>query len=121
MQRALEEYITVGRYQACLRQARRVFGRRRDAMLAALARCMPEGTRWTTPQGGLFLWLQLPNGLSAGELFPAAAQAGLIYAPGAFFFPTDPDPACLRLNFARQPVESIEEGIRRLGSVLRSQ
>ncbi len=120
MQRALEEYISVGRYQACLRQARRIFGRRRDAMLAALARYMPEGTRWTTPQGGVFVWLQLPDGISADALFPAAAQAGVIYAPGDYFFPRDPDPSCLRLNFARQPVEVIEEGIRRLGSVLRS-
>jgi DNA-binding transcriptional MocR family regulator len=119
IQYALNEYITVGRYQSCLRQARRIFGRRRDAMLSSLARHMPAGVRWNIPQGGLFIWLQLPEGMTADDLFPQAAKAGVIFAPGSFFFPSGKPCAFLRLNFARQSLEAIEEGMRRLGSVIR--
>ena len=118
IQRALNEYITVGRYQACLRRARRIFGRRREAMLAALTRHMPVGTRWSNPQGGMFIWLQLPDGILANDLFPGAAQAGILFAPGSFFFPGNRPCPFLRLNFACQPLDMIEEGIRRLGNVL---
>jgi GntR family transcriptional regulator/MocR family aminotransferase len=119
-QRALDEYITVGRYQACLRQARRIFGRRREAMLAALGRYMPAGTRWRNPQGGMFIWLELPGGMLADELFPRAAQAGVLFAPGSYFYPSGAPCPFFRLNFARQPLEAIEEGVRRLGGVLRA-
>jgi GntR family transcriptional regulator/MocR family aminotransferase len=117
-QRVLEAYITVGRYQACLRRLRHSFGQRRNTMLAALSRYMPPGTRWTTPSGGLFIWLQLPGGLSADAFFPTAGKAGVIYAPGSFFFYDGCPRPLLRLNFARQPPEIIEEGINRLGSAL---
>lgn len=118
MQRALETYITVGRYEACLRRARAVYGQRRDAMLTALTRYMPTGTRWFTPQGGLFIWLLLPEGLSANQLFPIAGEEGVIYAPGSFSFPQDGPEFYLRLNFAIQPADVIEEGVRRLGRVV---
>jgi GntR family transcriptional regulator/MocR family aminotransferase len=119
VQRALEEYITVGRYQACLRRARRIFGRRRDAMLQALERCMLPGVSWAAPQGGFFVWLRLPDGLTADELFPTVAKAGVLFAPGSLFFPSLLPGPYMRLNFARQPVDAIEEGIHRLGEVIK--
>jgi GntR family transcriptional regulator / MocR family aminotransferase len=119
VQRALDEYITVGRYQACLRRARRIFGRRRDAMLQALARYMPAGTRWTAPQGGMFVWLSLPDGRTADDIFPLAAKAGVLFAPGSLFYPDLRPSRCLRLNFARQSLAAIDEGIRRLGAAIR--
>jgi DNA-binding transcriptional MocR family regulator len=118
MQRALEAYITVGRYQAHLRRACQAYRRRRDTMLAALAHYMPPGTRWLTPQGGLFIWLQLPEGLSANELYPVAGKEGVIYAPGSVFFPCARVQSYLRLNFAMHPPDVIEEGIRRLGKAI---
>ncbi len=119
VQHALDEYLSVGRYQACLRQARRVYGKRRDAMLAALDRHMPPGVRWTTPAGGLFIWLTLPTGKSADDFLPFASRAGVIFAPGSYFTHNLENNPNLRLNFARQPVERIEEGIFRLGKALR--
>jgi GntR family transcriptional regulator/MocR family aminotransferase len=118
MQRALEAYITVGRYQAHLRRACREYRRRRDAMLEALARHAPPGVRWVKPQGGLFLWLRLPDGLSAGALYPAAIEEGVSFAPGSLFFPAQRKQPNLRLNFVSHPPEVVETGIRRLCSAI---
>jgi GntR family transcriptional regulator/MocR family aminotransferase len=115
MQRALEAYITVGRYQAHLRRACQIYLRRRDAMLDALGRYLPASAQYLPPQGGLFVWLQLPVGLSANELYPVAAEEGVTFAPGSLFFPAERTQPYLRLNFAMHPPDVIEEGIRRLG------
>jgi GntR family transcriptional regulator/MocR family aminotransferase len=119
MQHALDAYITVGRYQASLRKARFIFNHRRAVMLAALSRYMPAGVCWNNPLGGLYIWLQLPEELSADEFFFIAAKAGVIYAPGSFFFPNRDTHSFLRLNFARNPPYVIEEGIKRLGKALK--
>ncbi|HMA08674.1 MAG TPA: PLP-dependent aminotransferase family protein, partial [Ramlibacter sp.] len=121
VQRALEAYVTVGRYQAHLRRSCQEFRRRRDAMAAAIRSELPAGTRMDVPQGGLFLWLQLPNGLSADELLPPACDRGVNFAPGSGFFPeASGGRDWLRLNFAAQPSEAIEEGIQRLARAVRA-
>ena len=119
MQRAVDAYITVGRYKTHLRWACREYRRRRDAMLAALARHAPHETRWIVPQGGLFLWLRLPGGLSANELYPTAVEEGVSFAPGSLFFPGQREQSCLRLNFVSHSPEVVEEGIRRLGVAIK--
>jgi GntR family transcriptional regulator/MocR family aminotransferase len=115
IQRALEAYVTVGRYQAHLRRTCQSFRKRRDAMLLAINRHLPAGVHVDPPQGGLFVWLRLPGRLSADELLPIACKQGVAFAPGSTFFPNSPDGGpYLRLNFAAQPAEEIEEGIKRL-------
>jgi len=72
-----------------------------------------------SPQGGLFVWLRLPEGVSAVQLLPLAAEEGVEYAPGPRFFPQPADGArYMRLNFATQTPEGIDEGIRRLGRAM---
>ena len=120
VQRALEAYVTVGRYQVHLRRTCQVFRKRRDAMLEAVARYLPRGVLFEAPQGGLFVWLRLPDALSADELLPVACEEGVDFTPGSGFFL---DPAqgkeWLRLNFAIQPAEEIDAGMRRLGKAIR--
>ncbi len=118
IQRALDEYISVGSYQTHLRRACRQYRRRRDAMLAALGRRMPEGVRWRVPEGGLCLWLRLPQGASAIDLLPMAGEQGVAYAPGSFYFPAERPESFLRLNFAPHTPETIDEGVRRLARAL---
>lgn len=120
IQRALDAYVTVGRYQAYLHRSRQVFRRRRDAMLAAIARHLPADVSFDVPKGGLFIWLRLPAPLAAGDLLTAACREGVSFSPGNFFF-TDgvSGGKWMRLNFAAQPVDEIEEGIRRLGTCIR--
>ncbi len=120
VQRALEAYVTVGRYQAHLRRSSLEFRRRRDAMVTAIKRHLPASARVDVPQGGLFLWMQLPGGMSAEALLPAACEKGVSFAPGNGFFP---DPTCgtdwMRLNFTAQAPDEIEEGIKRLAKAMK--
>jgi GntR family transcriptional regulator / MocR family aminotransferase len=119
LQRAVEAYVTVGRYQAHLRRTVRRYRRRRDALVEALGRHLP-GLELTPPRGGLFLWARLPVGLSSRRLLEHALQAGVDFAPGARFFP-DPregDPY-LRLNFAAHEPEVLVEAVRRLARAMR--
>jgi GntR family transcriptional regulator/MocR family aminotransferase len=116
IQRALHDYVTVGRYQAHLRRSSQIFRKRRDAMLAALQRFLPGRLQFETPQGGLFLWINLPDGFSAGELLPIAIRQGVDFMPGSGFFLNPAEGAgWMRLNFVVQEERKIEEGIRRLG------
>jgi GntR family transcriptional regulator/MocR family aminotransferase len=120
IQRALEAYVTVGRYQAHLRRSCQIYRRRRDAMLQAIQRHLPDGVHVDPPQGGLFVWLRLPEPLSSGRLLPLAAEDGVTFAPGGIFFleGSEGEPY-LRLNFACQRPEEITEGIRRLGKAVK--
>ena len=118
LQRAVEAYVTVGRYQAHLRRSCQIYPRRRDAMLQAVQRHLP-GVQVETPQGGLYLWLRLPDGRSSADLLPLAQAQGVIFAPGGSFFPNPAEGApYLRLNFVTQRPDMIEEGIARLGRAL---
>jgi len=120
VQRALDLYVSVGRYQAHLRRCCRVFRERRDAMLEAIARRLPADCRLTRPRGGLFVWLRLPKSLSATSLLPVAHKEGVTFAPGPAFFPArEEGEPFIRLNFAAFSPEVIEEGIARLGRAMR--
>ncbi len=120
IQRALENYVTVGRYQAHLRRSCQIFRKRRNAMMESLHRHLPTGIRLDPPQGGLFLWLKLPDTLSADELLPLAVEEGVDFMPGSGFFTgADDGRNWLRLNFVVQPEEKIEAGILRLGKAVK--
>jgi GntR family transcriptional regulator/MocR family aminotransferase len=120
VQRALEAYVTVGRYQAHLRRSCQIFRRRRDAMLLAIRRYLPAGVRFDPPQGGLFIWLQLPKNLDSEKLLPLAWEEGLDFAPGNRFFPDGMNSTgWLRLNFVAQAPDQINEGIKRLGKAIK--
>lgn len=119
IQRALHDYVTVGRYQAHLRRSSQIFRKRRDAMLTAIERFLPGGFQHETPQGGLFLWLKLPGELSADQLLPLAIREGVDFMPGSGFFLNPADgTGWLRLNFVVQPEDKIAEGIRRLAQAM---
>lgn len=119
IQRALEAYVTVGRYQAHLRRSCQIFRKRRDAMVMAINKHLPASVQFDTPQGGLFIWLRLPEGISADSLFPLACNEGVDFVPGSRFFPeSSKGIEWIRLNFVVQAPDEIEEGIRRLGKAI---
>jgi 2-aminoadipate transaminase len=88
-------------------------------MLAALAEYFPAEARWTRPDGGLFLWVELPEDTRAEELFERAIQEHVAFVPGAPFFAADARRNFMRLNFSNSSPSIIDEGIRRLGNVLK--
>jgi 2-aminoadipate transaminase len=101
-----------------VRTIREVYGARREAMLAALERHMPPGVRWTRPQGGLFLWVTLPEGADATQVLRSALEARVAFVPGSAFHARGGGENTFRLNFSYSPPEVIEEGVRRLGQAL---
>jgi 2-aminoadipate transaminase len=99
-------------------RVRKVYRERRDAMLSALARHFPPGVRWTRPEGGLFLWVTLPEGCDSGALLKEALLAKVAFIPGRAFHPDGGGVNTLRLNFSYCGPAVIEQGIERLGRVL---
>jgi 2-aminoadipate transaminase len=107
--------------QSHVRLIRQVYGERRDLMLRALKRYFPPGASWTHPQGGLFLWVTLPQAVDTLALMPKAIENKVIYVPGSAFFPDGSGHNTFRLNFSNAKPEQIELGIRRLGEVLEAE
>jgi DNA-binding transcriptional MocR family regulator len=97
------------------------YGRRRDALLAALRRRMPDTAAWTEPTGGFSLLLTLPPGLDASELLPRALEAGVAFTPGSAFFVDGGGQETLRLSFSAVPPARIDEGVRRLADLIRAE
>ena len=91
---------------------------KRDAMLAALEAEMPRGVRWTRPEGGLFVWVTLPEGMSADALLMPAVEAGVAYVAGGPFHVDGSGANTMRLTFAKEGEERITEGVRRLAGVV---
>jgi 2-aminoadipate transaminase len=101
---------------------RALYKSQRDAMLAALQREMQGlGVEWNTPDGGMFLWVRLPQGASAIDLLPKAVDKGVAFVPGAPFYAAHPDLRALRLSFVTASVEQIDTGIAALAAAIREQ
>jgi 2-aminoadipate transaminase len=101
-----------------VRYLRAAYRERRDAMLAAMEKYFPEEVTWIRPQGGLFLWVTLPEGVDTEELLVEAVKEKVAFVPGTAFFANGDGHNTMRLNFSNARPEMIEEGIRRLGRVI---
>ncbi|MEV0458995.1 PLP-dependent aminotransferase family protein [Catellatospora methionotrophica] len=117
-QAAAAAYLTRYDLDRHLKTVREEYSRRCTAMLDALAAAMPPGSTWTTPDGGMFVWVRLPAGHDAAALLPSAVAHDVAYVPGSPFFAQQPDPRTLRLSFTTHRPAVIAEGIRRLGELL---
>jgi DNA-binding transcriptional MocR family regulator len=99
---------------------RRVYRERRDAMLASMEKHFPGGVTWTHPEGGMFLWVWLPEHVDTVELLKIALEEKVAFVPGSAFYPEDDGgKSALRLNFSNARPELIDEGIYRLARALR--
>jgi 2-aminoadipate transaminase len=119
-QRAVSAYLDAGHLPAHISRLQEEYGRRRDTMLAAMARHFPPGVTRTRPRGGMFIWVTLPDGVDTGALLETAvARERVAFIPGhAFAGPGVQARNHMRLNFSNCCLADIEEGIRRLGRVL---
>ena len=100
---------------------RQVYSERRDVMLQALQEYFPPAVTWTHPQGGLFLWVTLPEGLDMPAIFGSAIEQNVAFVQGDSFFANDPQEGSrhMRLNFSNAQPEQIREGIRRLATAVK--
>jgi 2-aminoadipate transaminase len=101
---------------------RQVYRERRDVMLQALQEFFPAEVTWTHPQGGLFLWVNLPKGLDIQAVFRSALEQNVAFVPGDSFYANDPQEGSrhMRLNFSNATPELIREGIRRLAAAVKN-
>lgn len=113
--------VAAAQFDAHVARLRAAYGARRDAMLAALARHMPAGVRWTRPEGGMFVWLTLPEGMDGADLLARSlASEKVAFVPGRAFFADGSNGNTLRLSFSCASESMIDEGISRLGRLIRS-
>jgi 2-aminoadipate transaminase len=87
-------------------------------MVEVLTDTLPAGVKFTRPQGGLFLWVELPEHLIARELLTQCLQNNVAFVPGDSFFPNGGVENTFRLNYSNMPEERIREGIKRLSNVI---
>jgi 2-aminoadipate transaminase len=118
-QASLAEFLRRGLFTKHVAKMRKVYSSRLDALDEALRKHMPEGTRWTKPEGGMCLWLELPAGFDASELLIHAKERGVLFAPGRYFYVQSPLPNALRLSFAAMNEKEISRGILILADLLR--
>ena len=112
------EFLRRGLFEPNLERVRGLLGARRDAMLDALERELPPEARWSRPEGGYFLWLDLPPGTATVELEQRAAEAGVTFVPGGDFFVGRGGESSLRLAFSYASPAEIEEGVARLAALV---
>jgi 2-aminoadipate transaminase len=119
-QRAIHILLERGVLAQQLERNNRELRRRRDAALAAAERYLPPGSRWNVPEGGMYLWVQLPKtGPNAAELYITAVHMGVAYAIGNVFYTNGCGSFRIRLNYGTHGLAEIEEGFKRLGRAWR--
>lgn len=117
-QREIHEFITGYDFEGHVENIKNVYRRRRDLMLDAIEKYFPEGVKHTYPEGGLFLWVTLPESINTKELATKALEKNVAYVPGGSFYPSGDQNNSFRLNYSNMTDEKIVEGIKRLGAVI---
>ena len=117
-QAIVHEFIQGGYFEAALATVCSELRLRRDAMLTALAGALPDTATWSRPDGGYFLWLDLPDGVDGGALTQRAAAANVQLVPGADFYPAEGGEQAVRLAFSFPSVGQIRVGVARLGTLV---
>lgn len=113
------EFLTSGALDANLEKTKAEYRRRRDLMVSLLEKYMPEGVKWTYPEGGLFLFLTLPEGIDTIEMYDEALSKGVAYVAGSFFFLDGSHRNTMRLNFSFVAEEKMEPGMKLLGEIVK--
>ena len=112
------EFLSSGRLDANLKKSIELYKGKRDLLLGLLEKHMPEGVTWTHPEGGLFLFLTLPEDFDAVKFYDKALDAGVAYVAGEFFHPDGSGKNTMRMNFSFMSEQKIREGVKLLSELL---
>lgn len=118
-QRIAYETVKDGLLERHIPTIRELYGKQCAYMLDALKRHMPEGVTWNVPEGGMFIWVELPEGLNSMTILEEAVRRNVAYVPGAPFYANNPRMNTLRLAFVTVPQDRIEQGVTILGELFR--
>ncbi len=114
-----DEFIREGHMRKYLELVRKTYKEKKDTMLKALEKYFPKEVSWTKPEGGMFVWVNTPEYIDTDKLFKEAIKEKVAYVIGSAFYPHGEDKHHIRLNFTLPSKEQIEEGIKRLGNILK--
>lgn len=120
-QRQTSFFIDMYDLDAHVAKIKELYKKRRDLMCDSMKQYFPEGITFTYPEGGLFTWVTLPEGMDAKELMPKVLAKNVAYVPGGPFYPHGGNANHFRLNYSNMPEERIVEGIKRLAEVLKEE
>jgi 2-aminoadipate transaminase len=119
VQMLVARYMEMFDIEAHIDRIKETYKRRCELMINCIKEEFPVDIKYTTPEGGLFLWVELPSNIKAKELFDRALENKVAFVPGDSFFPKGNCKNTLRLNYSNMPEDKIIEGIKRLGAVLK--
>lgn len=112
------EFLRKGLLPQQIEGIRKLYARKREVMITAFKKYMPDGVKWTEPEGGLFLWVELPENMSATDLFPKAIENKVAYVIGSAFHCDGKGHNTMRINFSYPSEQQIDEGIKRLAKMI---
>jgi 2-aminoadipate transaminase len=115
------EFLSSGRLDENLKKSVALYKGKRDLLLSLLNEHMPQGVKWTHPEGGLFLFLTMPEGFEAVKFYDKSLDAGVAYVAGEFFHPDGSGKNTMRLNFSFMTEEKIRAGIKLLAELLKTE
>jgi 2-aminoadipate transaminase len=113
------DFLRKGVFETHIEVIKKTYKLKKDTMVAALEKYMPEGVTWTKPEGGLFLWVRLPEGMSADDMFQDALKENVAYVIGSAFHCNGSGKNTMRLNFSYPTPDEIDEGIKRLATAVK--
>lgn len=111
------DYLTHNDIEEHITKIKTLYKKQSSAMLEAMAKYFPKEIKYTTPHGGMFLWVTLPEGISAMKMFPKALEQKVVYVPADPFYINMKDVNAMRLNYTNADCKTIDEGIKRLGKL----
>jgi len=120
-QLTVREYLNTQPWHEQVKDFRELYRERRDATLSALSRMMPPECGWTTPAGGFYVWLRLPDGINAKAMLPRAISSRVAYVPGTGFYADGSGSQYARLCYSLPAPDRISEGVRRLAAVIETE
>jgi len=118
-QRLIYEFCARGYLGPHLEVIKKAYAEKRDAALRAMEKHFPDGVKWTHPQGGLFVWATLPDQINTTELIKRASERKVAFIPGVPFYFDETGHNTMRLNFSNASLDALDEGLNRLGTVIR--
>ncbi|PKL72066.1 MAG: aspartate aminotransferase [Methanobacteriales archaeon HGW-Methanobacteriales-2] len=117
-QRVVYQYLQDNNVDNHIQNIRKLYKSQRDQMVQSIREYLPEGVKHTAPEGGMFLWVTLPEGMSSMDLFKLAIKKKVAFVPGETFYTENPETNTMRLNFSNCCEEEIIEGMKRLGTAI---
>ncbi|HDZ86124.1 MAG TPA: PLP-dependent aminotransferase family protein [Actinobacteria bacterium] len=115
-----EEYLNLKPWRPRVKQMTRIYEKKKDVMLGALEKYFPKDTSWTKPKGGFYIWVKLPYFVDTTQMLAEAINEKVAFVPGNNFYPDDDGKNFIRLSYCLPEAKEIEQGIKRLGQVVKS-